>query len=210
VIVRSPRIRTFPAVSLLTFLLIAPATGADQRFGLQSQSTGAGRAGQTTAPPNTQGRGQTPPAAGAGASGQTGQPPGQRQPQTAEQALAGWTWWKDEAVKKEMKLTDRQVQNINRIFEQRVRQITPFNDELQKQLAELDRMAKDRKVDVNAYAVQVSRTEYLRSKLSETRLIMLYAISKELSDEQVLQLRDIRDRHRAGRGGNPPPAPRSR
>ncbi len=185
---------------------MAPATRADQLFG-SNQSTGSGRGAQTTPPPN-QGRGQTatPPAA----TGQAGQPQGPRTPPTAEQYLAGWTWWKDEAVKKEMKLTDKQVQSINRIFEQRVRDITPYNDELQKQLAELDRMSKDRKVDVTAYAVQVSRTEYLRSKLSETRLVMLYAISKQLSDEQVQQLRDIRDRHRNGRGGMPPPAPRSR
>jgi predicted transglutaminase-like cysteine proteinase len=208
VTVRPPRIRTFPAISLLSFLLMAPSTGADPLFGVNGQSTGAGRGAQTTPPPNTQGRGQTPPAAGAGAAGQTGQQ-GPRTPPTAEQYLAGWTWWKDEAVKKEMKLTDKQVQSINRIFEQRVRDITPYNEELQKQLAELDRMAKERKVDVNAYALQVSRTEYLRSELSKTRLIMLYAISKQLSDEQVLQLRDIRDRHRAGRGGNPP-APRVR
>jgi Spy/CpxP family protein refolding chaperone len=201
----------FPAISLLSFLLMAPSMGADQLFGSHSQSTGAGRA-QTTPPPNTtQGRGQTPPTAGgAGASAQQGQPQGPRQPQTAEQFLAGWQWWKDDAIKKEMKLTDRQVQSISRIFDAKVREITPYHDAFIKQLAELDRMTKERKVDVNTYAMQVNGAEALRSRRNELRAVMLYAIYKQLSDEQVLQLDTIRDRHfRAGRGGNQP-SPRSR
>lgn len=181
----------------MAVLFVDPASGSEQHFGGQAQTSGSSRASQT--PPPQTGRGQV-----VGAANPAPTQPGQRPQPTAEQMLSGWLWWKDEAVKKEMKLTDRQVQSINRVFEARVRYITPFNDELQKQLAELDRMAKERKVDEAIYAVQVSRAEALRSKLNETRYVMLYAISKQLSDEQVLQLKDIRDRHRAGRGGGGP------
>lgn len=195
--------RLVPSMSLMGLLLLAPTVGSAQRFGVQGQTGTAGRGGST---PTNQGRGQQPPATPQTGSTQS-QSNQQRPPQTAETALTGWTWWKDEAVKKELQLTDRQAQNINRIYEKRVRDITPAFDDLQKQIVELDRMAKERKVDVNAYAYLVSRAEFNRSKLNETRLVMLYEIAKLLSDEQNLKLKDIRDRrwNSRGRGAGPRP-----
>jgi Spy/CpxP family protein refolding chaperone len=124
----------------------------------------------------------------------------------AEQFL-GWDWWKDESVRKEMNLTDAQVRTIAQIFDRRVREVTPFYDEFRKQLAELDRLTQERVVDEAAYAVQVSRTEALRSKLNETRAVMLYTIYKRLDPAQYQKLRDIRDRRRGGRGNAPASRP---
>src|SRR6185295_9706257 len=113
--------RLIPAMSLMGLLLLAPAIGSAQRFGVQSQTGSTGR-GTSTAP--NQSRGQQPPAAPQTGSKQAQTTPA-RPTQTPETALTGWTWWKDEGVKKELKLTDRQVQNINRIYESRVKEITP-------------------------------------------------------------------------------------
>ena len=108
-----------------------------------------------------------------------------------------------EAVQKEMKLTSRQVQTINRLFESRVREFTPFLEDMNKQLVELNRMTAERTVDVSTFSVHVNRLEALRSKLNETRTVMLYTISKQLSPEQVEKLKELReqrDRRRMGRG----------
>lgn len=172
-------------------LLMAPAFGIEQSFGGNlGQKQGSG--GSQTAPP-AQGSSQTPP-------GQSGQ----RAP-SPERFLSS-TWWKDDNIRKELNLTERQVQRINGIFESRVRQITPFHNDYLKQLAELDRMTIERVVDEASYTIQVGRVEALRSKLSETRTVMLYRFYRELDPTQYQKLREIWNRRR-GRGG--PPTPRT-
>ena len=136
---------------------------------------------------------------------QTPKPQGQSSPRptpSAEQFL-GWDWWNDQDVKKELKLTDMQVRQITQIFDRRVRDVTPTYDEYRKQRAELDRMTLERTVDEATFAMQVGRTQYLLSKLSETRTVMLYAIYRRLDPKQYEALRAIRDR-RFGRGGGAP------
>lgn len=185
----NPRFRRLvPAVSLVTTLLVAPAFGFAQRFGGGlDQKQGSGGSVQT--PPPAKGSGQAPP-------GQSGQ-------RTPERFL-GSTWWKDDNIRKELNLTERQVQRINGIFESRVRQITPFHNDYLKQLAELDRMTVERVVDEATYTIQVGRVEALRSKLSETRTVMLYRFYRELDPAQYQKLQEIWNRRR-GRGGPPTP-----
>jgi hypothetical protein len=195
--------RLVPACVIAAPLLIAPVWGREPGFAPQSQGSAAGR-GSTQTPPATQGKGQAPtPTATPGQSGQPGQKP---QP-SAEQFL-GWDWWKDEAVKKEMKLTDAQVRSISNYFNSRVQYVTPIYEEYGKQFQELDRMSRERTVEVSVFEMQVIRVESLRTKLNETRTVMLYRINKMLDTTQYQKLREIRDRRRGGRGGGSP-TPRS-
>lgn len=180
----------------MALLLMAPAIGSELSLGPQGQSSSGGR-GTVQAPPPSTGRAQTPPAPG---TPQAGQHP----PPSAEQYLTRFDWWKDEAVRKEMKLTDRQAQNIARIFDSRVKEVTPIVEDFQKQISELDRMTQERTADVSTYALQVSRAEFLRSKLNETRAVMLYTIYRQLDPGQYQKLREIQERRRNGRGGGAP------
>jgi len=133
------------------------------------------------------------------------QPQSQRQPPTAEEFMGRSQWWKDEAIKKEMKLTDAQVRQIGQTFDSRVRYITPWFEDYNKQIAELDRMVRERTVDVTTYEIQVNRVEALRSRLNETRQVMLYRFYKMLDPAQYQVLQTIRDRGGRGRGGAPGP-----
>jgi hypothetical protein len=112
-------------------------------------------------------------------------------------------WWKDEAIKKEMKLTDSQVRQISGIFDSRLKNITPWYDDYLKQFAELNRMAGERAVDVSTFEIQASRVETLRSRLNETRNVMLYRINKVLDPAQYQILQTIWERGGRGRGGAP-------
>jgi len=165
-------------VPVLSLALVAPIVGRQQgpppaTAGHQTQRSGT--------PEQRPGPGRTPGPGGLGA----------------------WEWWKDDAVKKEMQLSDRQVAQITRIFEDRVRQMTPHWEEYQKEVALLNKMAEERTVDVSTYSIQVLRVETLRSKLNETRSVMVYSIHRQLKPEQYETLQKIRDRRfgRAGRGG---------
>jgi hypothetical protein len=57
-------------------------------------------------------------------------------------------------------------------------------------------MTRARVVDVDTYSVQVMRVESARSKLSESRTVMLYRLARELTPEQYRKLLEIRDRRR--------------
>jgi hypothetical protein len=106
--------RLVPASVVAALLLIAPVLGREPGFASQSQGSAAGR-GSTQTPPATQGKVQTPtPTATPGQSGQ----PGQKPQFTAEQYFGG-DWWKDEAIRKEMKLSDTQVRSFNPDLQQK-------------------------------------------------------------------------------------------
>jgi len=199
----SSRFRTaLPVLTLFGVVLAASASETAQRYvGPGSQTQGQTASRGTTPPP--QGQTVAPatakPGAPAAARGQ--------QPRSAELFLtrSDTPWWKDAAIQKEVVLQPRQVRDITWIVETRTHQIAAYYDEYLKQLADLDRMTVERLVDDAVYAVQVNRVESLRSKLNETRTVMLYQIYRKLSAEQYKKLGEIRDRNRTGRGGAPAP-----
>jgi Spy/CpxP family protein refolding chaperone len=69
----------------------------------------------------------------------------------------------------------------------------------------MNRMAAERTASVEEFALQVSRTQALRTKLQESRYVMLYRISKELTPEQLTRLQELeRERRSQGRGRGGP------
>jgi Spy/CpxP family protein refolding chaperone len=114
-------------------------------------------------------------------------------------------WWKDPEVKKRVRLTDAQSAKIDQIWRTREREYGPYNTEFDKQWAEMNRMAAERTASVEEFALQVSRTQALRTKLQESRYVMLYRISKELTPEQLTRLQELeRERRSQGRGRGGP------
>lgn len=175
---RSRLLRVLPVAALC---LLTPLIGTAQRFGGASLRLSQGQAQQT--PPAQPGQVQR--------SGPSGRP----------DQLLSWEWWKDEGIKKELGLKDSQVRSITRLYEDRSRQMKPHSDEFQKEFAVLEKMTRERAVDVATYSIQVTRVEALRTELNKTRTVMLYSISRMLTPEQNDKLREIRDRRRSGRGG---------
>jgi len=176
----------------LTVSVIASA----QRFG------GSGsQAAQRTA--------QTPPAAGVQAGQSKTAPPQNgaqtqsngRQNQNRPEQFVGWEWWKDDEVKRELKLADNVVRSIQRKYDDRARMMKPVDDAYRKEFDDLNRMAKERTVDVATYSIQVNRVEALRTELFKTRSVMLYEFYRMLSPEQYVKFQEIRERRRSGRGG---------
>jgi hypothetical protein len=162
------------------------AIASAQRFGGSGQA--AQQASQTPGPQTMQ---TAPPSNGRGT-------PQNRSSQ--EPFSISWEWWKDDAVRKEMRLTDPQVRSISRLYDNRVRTLKPVAEELSKQRDVLDKMSQERTVDVPVYAIQVNHVEALRSEMNRTRTIMLYEIQKALTPEQTQKFREIVERRRKARG----------
>lgn len=142
--------------------------------------------------------------AGPQRSGQrTGQPPrGQGQDPLPP---ARWPWWRDAEVQRIVGLSAAQVAQLDAIVKEREGALAPFITEWRKQLDVLNRMARERQVSIDEFAIQASRVDSLYAKLTESRTVMLYRMSRELSDEQYTKLQEVRDRR--SRGGNRSNAP---
>jgi len=153
------------------------AIASAQRFGGSGQAQAGQRATQASPP-----AGQTAP------------------PSNGQQFSFSWEWWKDDAVRKEMKLSDSQVRSISRLYDSRVRTLKPVAEELAKQRDILNKMTQERTADVPVYAIQVNHVEALRSEMNRTRTIMLYEIQKTLTPEQTQKLGEILERRRKARG----------
>jgi hypothetical protein len=105
-----------------------------------------------------------------------------------------WMWWLDADVKRELGLSDQKAQRIDEMFQNRQKLLTPMASDFLKEKAVLDRMTAERTADDGTYALQVWRVEALRSKLNESRLMMLYRIYRELQPDQYKKLQVMSDR----------------
>jgi Spy/CpxP family protein refolding chaperone len=140
--------------------------------------------------------GQNSSAAGAGPSAgraQDSRPPGPS-PSGRGGGQSGWEWWNDADVQKELGLTAEKIHQIDDFYQARVKALKPVADEWMKQSKELDAMTKAALVEEPIYSIQVLRVEALRSRLSESRTMMLYRIYRILQPEQYKKLQDILDR----------------
>jgi Spy/CpxP family protein refolding chaperone len=163
-------------------------------------------------PSNSNGKPSTPAAAPSQTPSRpsTGRGPGDgRQgfpgPPTPDEHGADFVpWWKDPAIIKEISLTPDQAAQIDRIYEQRAKQIAPYLDEYDKQRAELDRLFRERTADAKVIELQAAKLMTPRLEIDKTRFVMLYRMFKVLSTDQNNKLQEIWHRNgNRGRGGNP-------
>jgi Spy/CpxP family protein refolding chaperone len=147
-----------------------------------------------------------PPAGDAGQSGQRGGAGGGQRTSPRTPGLGTeWEWWKDQEFIRTASLTPEKSQFIDRIFQNRQRLMRPIAEGLQKELAVLDRMTRERVAPDEEYQLQVIRVETLWARLRESRMVMFYRMYRELTPEQYKQLESARQRRRDGRGGGSSP-----
>lgn len=141
-----------------------------------------------------------------GSQEQSGQRSGQpTRPQPVEDFLppVRSSWWKDAEIQKAVGLSAAQVERLDAIFSERQLEMSVFITEHGKKLADLRKMAAERKVSTEEFAIHVASFQALTSKLYESRTVMAYRMSRELSDEQYRKLQEYRDRRSRGRSNSP-------
>jgi len=111
-------------------------------------------------------------------------------------------------VKKEIGLSEPLARRIDEQFQKRQKLLAPLVEQFLAQQAEVDTLVKERKVSPDLLEAKVIGVEALRSKLAESRTLMLYNFYLMLSPEQYSKLRDAQNKHnesfRNGRGGGSP------
>lgn len=124
-------------------------------------------------------------------------------PPPARPGSGGGEWWKDELVVKELQLSPSKVRVIDRIVMDRAKRVEGIADEFEAEFGKLEQLATDR-VGESAFTSQVMKVSFLRSRIWESRQVMLYAMYQVLTPEQHKKLLEIRERNRgrSGRGSH--------
>jgi Spy/CpxP family protein refolding chaperone len=178
-----------PAACVWTFLLLQSTSSvlAGAPGQNQGRSQGSGASQSTTPRPPTQGRSGGP--------------------EQRSNARPEWAWWNDADIKKEIGLGEPMSKRIDDMYQKRQKALAPLVEQFIAQRDEVDRLVKEGQISVDLLTAKVIAVEALRSRLAESRTIMLYNFYKMLTPEQYSKLKNARDKHfddlRNGRGGSP-------
>lgn len=111
-----------------------------------------------------------------------------------------WPWWRDDAAKQALGLTDDKAARIEQLYRNRTDRMRPFAAERDKEEAILNRMVEERVASPEAFELQAAKLESLTAELRKSRWVMLYRLYRELEPAQYETLRKIFAERRANRG----------
>ena len=127
---------------------------------------------------------------------QQAKPQGQNPSQDGDRRI----WWKHPETVKELGLSQRQVDKIQRIWDANAPSIRTLHDELDKLDAEFQHLVKENKAEERVIALQIDRVEAVRSQINKARHLMLYRMHQVLTPAQYQTLTDMLERRRKERG----------
>ena len=141
-------------------------------------------------------------AAAPAAAGRQEQPqPQQTQPQSQGQGNQDRRfWWRDAALQKELGLSARQVEKIEKIWDTNMQRIRPVLKEMESVEAEFNRLIKENTAEERVIALQIDRFEALRSQINKARHLMIYRMHQVLTPAQYQKLTEHLERRRKDRG----------
>jgi len=109
-------------------------------------------------------------------------------------------WWRDAALQKELELSPRQVEKIEKIWNTSLSARREMYKQLEALEAETDRLIRENTADERVLAQQLDRLEAVRSQVNKSRTLMVYRIHQALTPEQHRKLSEINDRRRKAGG----------
>jgi Spy/CpxP family protein refolding chaperone len=116
----------------------------------------------------------------------------QKKPEPPRQDPPRFKWWLQPDTKKDLRLTDKQSQKIDEIFEAFIPKQRERWHEIEKLDDDLTKMSNDSTVEVNVFAQQVDKLEKLRADERIARAVMIYKIRLLLAPDQRVKVDAIR------------------
>jgi Spy/CpxP family protein refolding chaperone len=117
-------------------------------------------------------------------------------------------WWKNSALVQKLGVSDSQVQQIEKVFQDHRAQLIDLRAALDKEEAKLEPLIEADRPDEAQVSAQIEKVTQARAHLENANALMLLGIRRVLTAEQwkQLQSRPCRGR-RCDDGGFPAPAP---
>jgi len=103
-------------------------------------------------------------------------------------------WWQSAELKAELKLTDEQSRQIDKIYEETLPKLRALKQQLDETERALSTMIDQMNADEWEVTLQIDTVEAARSALSKTRILMLYRMHRVLSRQQLDALHRFQDR----------------
>ena len=96
-------------------------------------------------------------------------------------------WWIDAELRRELGITDQQSAAIEQVWQKSLAQRAEGRDRLEKADAVLQKMILDG-ADEPAVTAQLDRVEAARMEANKARMLMLYRMNKQLTQDQRAKL----------------------
>ena len=111
----------------------------------------------------------------------------------------GFKWWQTERFKKELALTQEQINRIEGIYQTTVPLLRSQKDAVDRREEKLSKVIQDPKSDEPTVRQAIDRLEAARSEISRTRNLMFFRFRRVLTDEQNLKINAMHAKDRADR-----------
>ena len=120
-------------------------------------------------------------------------------PATAQSQGFGFKWWQTERFKKELVLTQEQINRIEGIYQTTEPLLRSQKQAVDRREEKLSKTIQDPKSDEATVLQAIDRLEAARSEISRTRNLMFFRIRRVLTDEQNLKINAMHSKDRADR-----------
>ena len=120
-------------------------------------------------------------------------------PAVAQSQGFGFKWWQTERFKKELALTQEQINRIEGIYQTTEPLLRSQKDAVDRREEKLSKVIQDPKSDEPAVLQAIDRLEAARSEISRTRNLMFFRIRRVLTDEQNIKINAMHSKDRADR-----------
>ena len=120
-------------------------------------------------------------------------------PSMAQSQGFGFKWWQTERFKKELVLTQEQINRIEGIYQTTEPLLRSQKQAVDRREAKLSKVIQDPKSDEAAVLQAIDRLEAARSEISRTRNLMFFRFRRVLTDEQNLKINAMHAKDRADR-----------
>jgi Spy/CpxP family protein refolding chaperone len=118
----------------------------------------------------------------------------------AEQSQSfGFKWWQTERFKKELTLTQEQINRIEGIYQTTEPMLRSQKQAVDRREEKLSKTIQDPKSDESTVLQAIDRLEAARSEISRTRNLMFFRIRRVLTDEQNVKISAMYAKDRADR-----------
>ena len=111
----------------------------------------------------------------------------------------GFKWWQTERFKKELALTQEQINRIEGIYQTTEPLLRAQKQAVDRREEKLSKVIQDPKSDEPAVLQAIDRLEAARSEISRTRNLMFFRIRRVLTDEQNTKINAMHTKDRADR-----------
>ena len=116
----------------------------------------------------------------------------------ADASDLSFKWWKHRDIIKELNLSDRQINQIDQVFNSNKGKISSLNNRLKRRESELNRMINNPNTPDDQIFKASNNVESIRDDLRQVRLNMRIKIRSILTPKQREKLLEIRSKYNTG------------